>query len=160
MTNIFKTLDDLFPCGKERLSGEVVSISVNVLVNGRFKANIGWKRKQWYVNASVNAWHLHRCLLREFREIGLILPVAKMKKVKTFFADAVMYGYMSNCATDRQGFEFELELGNEDPVAWYEERSEDGSQSLACYKFNYENVKYAWITAVLRKCSQTRQTMD
>lgn len=77
--NYFSDLDLFYPCGPNRVCGEVISIQVEICRDQQSMADpdegprlavIHWKRKAWYVDASVNAFHLHRGLCREFREVS------------------------------------------------------------------------------------------
>lgn len=108
MSNIFKLLDNYFPCGREnRPFGEVVSIDLHVFDNQMATTTAYVKRKAWYVNASVNAWHLHRALCRELKGSGMF-PAGLTRSVKDALITVVMYSYLRNYTGDRQYFEFVL----------------------------------------------------
>lgn len=96
--NLFKSLDTLFPCGNDRSFGEVVSCSITISVGGVVKDAINWKRKAWYVNASVNAFHLHRGLVKEFRELSKVhdIPSYTTALTKRLIALSVLNSYLSN----------------------------------------------------------------
>lgn len=69
--NQFKRLDTLFPVGENRTCGEVVALNVSVHddINGKIGVAAA-KRKASYVNASVNAFHLHRDLCSDIRRLA------------------------------------------------------------------------------------------
>lgn len=119
--NQFLALDNLYPCGADRFSGEVVCVHINVfampLGEGSNSFSLSAKRKQWYVNASVNAWHLHRALCREL-SVAInasgnhdAIPSRQLREAKSLLARAVEYSYRDNHATDTQFYEFDLVLG-------------------------------------------------
>lgn len=127
--NCFKNLDALFPCGAERSSGEVVSVSVRIC-GSAFRDEsyelvwdygvISWKRKAWYVNASVNAWHLHRNLCRELREQlaheQILVNRANVKQLYTSLRTMVQFAYQQNAASGHQYFGFALDIETGDWV--------------------------------------------
>jgi len=95
--NCFKALDSLFPTGAERLSGEVVSVQLAFDLTGLEPFSLDWKRKAWYVNASVNAFHMHRGLVREFLALtGHELSKVQSNAVKRQIALCVLNSYLSN----------------------------------------------------------------
>jgi len=115
--NQFKHLDEHFPVLPNRHSGEVVSLSVIIEIQNsdRFASpivgTISWKRKAWYVNASTNAFILHRKLCGELTEYldhmfgpGVHARVSKqqVKAAKKLLAEAVWNSYVLNCASDLQ----------------------------------------------------------
>jgi hypothetical protein len=107
--NPFKSLDSLFPTGKNRSSGEVVGIELNILLNGVLIDTLYWKRKAWYVNASVNAFHMHRGLVREFCDLRVPgLSDLHLRAVKRKVAEAIAYSYVRNHTTGAQGNIFSL----------------------------------------------------
>lgn len=68
--NAFSYLDSMFPAGAARAFGEVVNIRISIPIRGQEVIPvIGQERKAWCVNASVNAWHLHRSLCCQFKEL-------------------------------------------------------------------------------------------
>jgi len=95
--NIFKSLDLLFPCGDEnRHFGEVVSTIIHFdLLDSQ--ESISWKRKAWYVNASVNAFHMHRGLVREFLRTNLSkkLSAEESVRVKRLISLCVLNSYLA-----------------------------------------------------------------
>jgi hypothetical protein len=117
MSNRFKNLDLLFPCGDQRLSGEVVGVTVQVLQRGSPRGEMFWKRKSWFVNASVNAWHMHRGLCREFETDYSGFNCCSELSVKRALGDIVLYAYLQNYATkgDLQYSSYECELGGRIP---------------------------------------------
>lgn len=143
--NKFSVLDRFFPCGEARLSGEVVNIELRIYrCDHDAKAypydpivKLNWKRKAWYVNASVNAFHMHRGLCREFSEataygkFDKVLPAPKHRVVTPLIAQAVLASYYANASSmkqtgyETQGFTFGLILGSDEPTLY--ELSEVGS---------------------------------
>lgn len=108
MSNRFNYLDFLFPCGPERDFGEVVGISVVASRSFVFNTHKAFaKRKQWYRDASVNAWHLHRALCREIKSFDAYagLPV---REVTRALGDIVDVCYLSNYVYDNQYSDWEL----------------------------------------------------
>lgn len=125
--NCFKLLDNFFPCGSDRQSGEVVCVTVNFTNNGVFIGSISWKRKAWYVNASKNAWHMHRGLCHEFRtERSRFVTAAHLKSVKTALGHFVLWSYFCNYLYGEQYHEFSVELNARDPIAYYEAPGKNG----------------------------------
>lgn len=113
--NQFKHLDTLFPAGAERTSGEVVSVTVCVSSSADGPLGIiSMKRKAWYVNASVNAFHLHRWLCKEFRELqlkeGLYLSNRLLSRVYARLAYLTNLAYTRNASSGEQYHEFTLGL--------------------------------------------------
>lgn len=125
--NQFKALDNLFPCGKDRLFGEVVSINVLVSLEGIEPFNLNGKRKAWYVNASVNAWHLHRHLCKELsRNLywirnGSLVSRQEVRSLKRGLSDLVRTAYFVNYSNGTQGFEFRLGSGHH--VSYFDDLS-------------------------------------
>jgi hypothetical protein len=103
--NPFTSLDLMFPCGAERFSGEVVSLTV-LFSDSVDEFSLTWKRKAWYVNASVNAWHLYRGLISEFKSslIGLRLSSRQQREVNRVICSLVMNAYLANNQTGNQDF--------------------------------------------------------
>lgn len=116
MTNRFKFLDTLFPCGREnRLFGEVVSIQLTLSRSYIFSTKTYCvKRKAWYVNASVNAWHLHRALCREVKTSGMVANL-NISDVNRRLGDIVSWCYVNNFVNDVQYSEWELCI-----IDWYQ----------------------------------------
>lgn len=96
--NLFKSLDTLFPVGSERTFGEVVSCDIRVYVAGVDLGEISVKRKDGSVNASVNAFHMHRGLVRDFMNSvrGLGLTRERVRRSKRLIAHAVLCSYLRN----------------------------------------------------------------
>lgn len=125
--NIFKSLDSVFPCGSDRTSGEVVNTQLTFTLDGKILGSPMWyKRKAWYVNASVNAFHMHRGLVREFCvDIQHMIPKAHIKACKRQIALAVLNSYLVNNKTGEQGFEYEIIVDSETgpyddlPTCWW-----------------------------------------
>jgi hypothetical protein len=73
------------------------------LADDRKVGNVTWKRKAWYVNASVNAWHLHRCLMREARELfahrRIVLTRLEWRNLSIAIRDLVALHYYENYLT-------------------------------------------------------------
>lgn len=110
MTNRFKYLDLSFPCGEDRKSGEVVGVEVIVTAHGVRKGSMFWKRKAWYVNASVNAFHMHRGLCAEFRtDYSRFCLPASERAWKRILGDIVDTCYVNNCITGEQYHTFVVE---------------------------------------------------
>lgn len=134
--NQFKHLDTLFPTGANRLCGEVVSVSVTLcfydhlwsyhFYNGRTPPVISWKRKAWYVNASVNAFHMHRALCKEFRDCpkpdNVTLPDRHVRAVKRLLAAVVMNSYLANYRDGSQYHSYQIDIDvdiGRSPAAWW-----------------------------------------
>jgi hypothetical protein len=115
--NRFTSLDLIFPCTPNRGQGEVVSVSLAFNLFGfedllTFNP-VSWKRKAWYVNASVNAFHMHRGLCREFKEQLLLsseLSERRIRSVTRAIGDAVMHAYVANWLHGVQYHKFEIDL--------------------------------------------------
>lgn len=107
--NQFKLLDSLFPCGAERLCGEVVGITVSFTALNSKRVFFG-KRKAWYVNASVNAFHLHRQLCKELRDSAEVLGVKQsdVRHLKQILAQITLFSYRRNAMWEEQYHEFEI----------------------------------------------------
>jgi hypothetical protein len=110
--NIFKTLDAVFPVLPNRSSGEVVGVGIRVFLGNVDLGEISAKRKAWYVNTSVNAFHMHRQLIREFMEIirGSDLSDKQIRRAKRLIGLAVLNAYIRNRETDVQGYEHNLHI--------------------------------------------------
>jgi len=114
--NRYSFLDNLFPTVPDRKSGEVVCIILRTKVDDREIGTLQWKRKQWYVNASVNAWHLHRglChdlnLLLEANDLTDRLSRRVMKALRKELSFQVAQAYLINYQMGEQYFEVELSL--------------------------------------------------
>lgn len=109
--NQFSSLDNVFPCIPHRMCGEVVRICVSVFHEGAFKGELSWKRKAWYVNASVNAWHLHRGLCRDLRELAHgRVPGVRINDAKRLLAADVLKAYLANHETGRQNYHYRLDF--------------------------------------------------
>lgn len=107
MSNRFKYLDSYFPCGDERLFGEVVGISITASRSFVFNTHEAFvKRKQWYRNASVNAWHLHRAMCRELKAFDAYSGLHK--QLTAVVGDIVEVCYLSNYVFDTQYSSWEL----------------------------------------------------
>lgn len=108
--NQFKVLDTLFPCGDERLCGEVVGITVNYSSGIGPKRVFFGKRKAWYVNASVNAFHLHRQLCKELRDSCEVLGIkpSDVRVLKQIMAQMTLLAYRRTAELDHQYHEFEI----------------------------------------------------
>lgn len=111
--NIFSSLDSVFPCGADRTFGEVVAVEIRVVCDGVDLETIDSKRKAWYVNASVNAFHMHRTLVRDFVELirDIDLSDKQIKRAKRLINLAVAQSYCWNRLTDEQGFTYVLNIG-------------------------------------------------
>lgn len=115
--NMFKALDSYFPVGAARLSGEVVSLSIHLRLqkgsdlDGRKNPVVSWKRKQWYVNASVNAFHMHRGLVHE-ASIAMNLhglSQSSQRAVKRLIAVAIAISYSNNYLMGDQYYEMSID---------------------------------------------------
>lgn len=110
--NQFKPLDRLFPCGKDRLSGECVSVRV-IVQSLTFPSPFyfQWKRKAVHVNASVNAFHMHRGLCREARTaLGAVLTPLQLKWLKRTMAHCVDQAYRREAESSISYSEFVADL--------------------------------------------------
>lgn len=119
--NCFKHLDELFPCGAERICGEVVSTSLYLVDGDDHVVTLSSKRKAWYVNASVNAWHMHRSLCADFREglhhSGVHLTRSQRRLVHQGIRAFVCWAYEENYRTDNQYYSAYLQIRTGD---WYQ----------------------------------------
>lgn len=100
--NMFKSLDKLFPTGADRRFGEVVSVSIRVFLGNVDLGEIDMKRKAWYVNASVNAFHMHRSLVRDLVDLlhGSDLTDRQVKRAKRLASLTVADAYIRNYTSD------------------------------------------------------------
>jgi hypothetical protein len=110
--NVFKSLDAIFPQLPDRHFGEVVSVDIRVFVDNVDLGEIIMKRKAWYVNASVNAFHMHRSLVRDFTNLvrGLNLSQQQIRRAKRLISLAVLVGYLDNRENERQYHEYFLHV--------------------------------------------------
>jgi hypothetical protein len=170
--NQFKSLDKHFPTLPNRHSGEVVSLSVYIDFQPSDKLNpwsdalssemvealrfwdqqssgvLSWKRKAWYVNASSNAFILHRSLCRELAEFldheqGLLVnPLVSKQQVKTakkLLARAVWNSYVLNCTYDDQYHEWLIKFPSPtdclstNPSLWWNSNTDDDKMSIQCW---------------------------
>lgn len=109
--NRFISLDQIFPCGKDRKSGEVVGI--NLQLNGVTSEPLffHWKRKAWYVNASVNAFHMHRGMCREIKSVtSSLMSRSVQRELCRTVGDMIEFSYRSNAKTDRQSFSYAVHI--------------------------------------------------
>lgn len=166
--NMFKTLDSLFPCGADRLCGEVVSVSIQFLgLKGPTAfsdrdAFISWKRKAWYVNASVNAFHMHRGLVGEASSVMDLhgLSRATRKEVNGLIAIAVARAYCENSCSGKQYSEMVIDVnewpqpaliifsedepdGVEGPVEYYDRDLDSAAKQVAATIEYYSGRKSA-----------------
>lgn len=117
MSNQFDFLDDYFPTGPNRTFGEVVSVSVDFWIStpfGKLKAVLSYKRKAWYVNASTNAFILHRGLCKQLSD-SLVhenadFGVRRYKLMTSALAAVVSTAYMANYTGNNQYFKFQRKL--------------------------------------------------
>jgi hypothetical protein len=127
--NMFKTLDAIFPTGEQRLFGEVVGVNIRVYLDGKLLDEIYWKRKAWYVNASVNAFHMHRGLVREFTNMNIPgLTSDDRRRAKRLVTLAVLNSYLVNDKDGTQYSKYDLcledarvfgERGHSAALWWY-----------------------------------------
>lgn len=111
--NVFKSLDTIFPCGDaNRPSGEVVNTDIRVSVDNVNLGEIYMKRKAWYVNASVNAFHMHRSLVRDYSNLvrGSYLSALQIRRSKRLICLAVLNSYLANRQTDEQVYSYHLSI--------------------------------------------------
>lgn len=154
--NQFKALDSHFPCVPFRLSGEVVSVSITLTMDGwglRGTADdtvISTKRKAWYVNASVNAFHMHRDLCREAGDLYRARGISStnLRKVKKMIAAIVSHAYGINRFREEQYTDYHLDVCEagtafdgigafrtfEDESLWYEIESASTEEILRAYE--------------------------
>lgn len=122
MTNQFKALDDIFECTPNRVCGKVVGLTLSFSIGGwsvdfgRRPGPIFAKRKAWYCNASVNAFHMHRALCRDVADLHwfVMLPRDTKRRVKMLIGLAVAAAYMNNFMYDMQYQTFQVNLGMAD----------------------------------------------
>jgi hypothetical protein len=139
--NMFKALDSYFPVGAARLSGEVVSLSIflkfdRFLTLGQKDTVVSWKRKQWYVNASVNAFHMHRGLVHEASVAMNLhgLSQSRSRQVNRLIAVAVAISYSNNYLNGDQYYEMIIDNVSDSngPVLWLCNTDiKDGDRGLA-----------------------------
>ncbi len=116
MSNQFKHLDSLYPTvGNNRLFGEVVGIEVHYLhdVDETPLGVSSSKRKACYRNASVNAFHLHRVLCKEARELMRRSPYpVDLKALNKRLAYLVNLCYCREAANgnSQQYYRFAIEI--------------------------------------------------
>lgn len=110
--NAFKSLDTLFPTIPNRVFGEVVSVDIQLTLDGEYLDDISMKRKAWYVNASTNAYHMHRSLVRDFTEATRKVKLSHeaKKRAKRLIALGVLIGYIGNRESGGQYWSFNLHL--------------------------------------------------
>lgn len=107
MSNQFAELDSYSTPPR----GEIVTIRVNVLLDGKTFGFLQWKRKAAYVNTSVNAFHMHRGLCREFRLLaGLETPSVVIRAAKRSLARLVYRSYADNSVSNEQYYEYAMVL--------------------------------------------------
>jgi len=149
--NQFKHLDKHFPTLPNRHFGEVVSVSVFIeLTTGPVGLHdpgcgvISWKRKAWYVNASSNAFILHRQLCREFAEYldhrqgpsyEVIVTKQQVRVAKKLLARAVWNSYVLNCTDGTQYHEWWVAIPSPNfclsttPSLWWNANGADPGES-------------------------------
>lgn len=122
--NCFKPLDLIFPCGKDRHFGEVVGVQIHFLLDGSELANIDWERKAWYVNASVNAFHMHRGLIRDFDRLTAARQIPKRlhRPLKRLVVLAILNAYLLNYRDGAQWSCYTIDLSTDRaarPSLWW-----------------------------------------
>lgn len=109
--NVFKALDLIFPVVPNRTCGEVVSVTITIARNMESVGTFSMKRKAWYVNTSVNAFHMHRHLIRELSNIDVRdLSQAELRRVKRLISLAVLSAYLQNHKTGSQYHSFTIQI--------------------------------------------------
>lgn len=137
--NVFKSLDSLFPTGKARRYGEVVGVSLRIQtvtddLSRSANCSLWFKRKAWYVNASVNAFHMHRGLIREFMsDHACNFPKSAHRSIKRQIALCIFDAYLRNYVSGNQGSEYVINIkeSSQEIVktadAWYVLDTEKGN---------------------------------
>jgi hypothetical protein len=141
--NQFKALDQIFPCLPNRHAGEVVSVSVHLSIADMNFGVASWKRKAWYVNASTNAFILHRKLCGEMTEcLDRFIPgpyacpqptPQQVRKAKKLLAIAVWNSYVYNALYGDQYTEWHVvfphpeTLMSRNPSLWWNTAHADGT---------------------------------
>lgn len=108
--NRFKNLDSYFPTGKDRLFGEVVRVTIICMFHGEVVTTYSWKRKSAHVNASVNAFHMHRGLCHEFSSENKWLPRGRERDIKRVFGDLVNDAYLGCHVQGVQNHDYVVDL--------------------------------------------------
>jgi hypothetical protein len=96
--NLFAILDRLFPVLPLRLFGEVVSVSIQL-----GELTLYQKVKAGNRNTSVNAFHMHRSLVRQFKQRQADeLSFADENAVKRLIVLCTLDGYLLNFKSNCQ----------------------------------------------------------
>lgn len=118
--NAFKSLDTIYPVGDaNRPTGEVVNVAIRVFLDNVDLGEVEMKRKAWYVNTSVNAFHMHRSLVRDFTEQirNLDLATGVVRRAKRLISLAVLDAYLLGRETEEQYFEYYLYIDTARPYS-------------------------------------------
>jgi hypothetical protein len=144
MSNRFKTLDNYYPTLPKRRFGEVVSVSIRFLQGEVLEQRtyLHWKRKAWYVNASVNAFHMHRGLCREFSNENSWVSGNQLKRIKKLIGDIVEYSYLQNVNSDTQYYCYAIELDSLD--TYFSESYSSGEITM----FSLDQAIFNWYQAL------------
>jgi hypothetical protein len=115
--NMFKHLDAHFPTvdSGNRIFGEVVSIELSVSddIEG-VSLLIAEKRKAVYVNASVNAFHMHRSLVGQLKRSSLFMTSEGVRAASRRIAYLVNLCYTREARNNNsvQYYSFSLRVTN------------------------------------------------
>lgn len=117
--NQFKTIDNVYKKLGMDCHGEIVTVSISFLECGWTvpeistdfygkQLSVWWKRKQSYVPASVNAFHMHRGLCADLRAHPWFstLSVSQQRATTKVMALCVLSAYVNNARTGSQAMSF------------------------------------------------------
>lgn len=115
--NQFSFIDSVYTFLNQDPHGEIVTVSVefsefgwNVMTpeNPCKVLSVWWKRKQSYVPASVNAFHMHRGLCKELRESPWFTKCTptQQRSITKQMALCVSMAYIHNACTGSQAMRF------------------------------------------------------
>jgi hypothetical protein len=166
--NIFKALDLVFPTGNNRIFGEVVHTQVVVHVTGHgeglpFFNAVSAKRKAQYVNASVNAFHMHRELCRELTKMlhSVTVPDVHIRRAKRLTGLATLTAYLENRKTGNQFHLFHVILNKDNAggvsMWWESELENPDSWREICEQPDLSLADQVELGAVLTKLSLTEE---
>lgn len=119
--NRFTSVNEIFTANGLEPYGEIVTLTISYLVKydnvTKFIGDTSWKRKTAALPASVNAFHMHRGLCREFRGLKNpqnpvieVLTTREIAQVKKLIGDAVFYAYAKCAGTNYQHFHAAIRL--------------------------------------------------
>lgn len=149
MSNVFKPLDQLFPTleSGQRHAGEVVGVTLNCITieygsrPEQAESVLYEKRKSWYVNASVNAFHMHRSLVRDLVNADAYARSWTARTLqKRAIAAAVYLSYLNNYSLGDQHTEFTLYTEVDEVGPCVSLRRIVGERQFPCFR-HYESAR-------------------